>query len=67
MSHWVHIKHSIDQATLHRDRCLEVPFDPTTPDYWGGGWFEYSNKEDAQEALEQSGTTKQFKCPLCKP
>jgi hypothetical protein len=36
-------------------------------DFWEGGWFDYPDKERALAALEQSGTTYQKNCPLCKP
>ncbi|RMH07728.1 MAG: hypothetical protein D6704_04490 [Nitrospirae bacterium] len=67
MVHWVHIARALDQAVLHRDRCLQVPSGPTSSDFWEGGWFQYPDKETALDALEQAGTSKQLKCPLCKP
>ena len=67
MGLWIHIKRSLDEAMLHRDRCLEVPSVPTSSDFWEGGWFEYPDKDTALDALEQSGTTRQVRCPLCKP
>ena len=67
MGHWVHIKRSLDQAMLHKDRCLEVPSSPTRSDFWEGGWFEYADKDAALDAMELTGATEQLKCPLCKP
>ncbi|MCZ6800610.1 MAG: hypothetical protein O7F12_08995 [Nitrospirae bacterium] len=67
MGHWVHIKRSLDQAMLHKDRCLEVPSGPMKSDFWEGGWFEYSDKDTALDAMELTGLTEQLKCPLCKP
>ncbi len=65
--YWVHIAHAIDRATLHRERCSEVPTNNTSSDFWEGGWFDYSDKERALAAMEQAGTTYQKNCPLCKP
>ncbi|NKB82300.1 MAG: hypothetical protein GKS05_10520 [Nitrospirales bacterium] len=67
MGFWVHLKRSLDQAMLHKDRCLEVPSGPTSSDFWEGGWEEYPTKERALDALEQTEATQQLKCPLCKP
>lgn len=67
MGHWVHISRALDQAMLHRDRCLQVPSVPTNSDFWEGTWNEYPDKESALDALEESGATRQYKCPLCKP
>jgi hypothetical protein len=67
MVYWVHIARSNDRATLHRDRCSEVPSTHVYKDFWEGGWFDYPDKERALAALEQSGTTYQKNCPLCKP
>src|SRR5678816_175784 len=36
MTYWIHVAHSIDRVTLHRDRCSEVPSTQTSTDYWGG-------------------------------
>ena len=43
---WVHIRRSLGEAVLHRERCIEVPSTPTRSDFWEGGWFEYPDKED---------------------
>ena len=67
MIYWVHLKRSLDQATLHRDRCLEVPSSSQKTDFWEGGWFEYPDKNTALEAMENFGTGQQSPCPLCKP
>jgi hypothetical protein len=67
MTYWVHIAHSIDRATLHRERCAEVPSNITRTDFWEGGWFDYPDKDRALTAMEQSGVTDQKTCPLCKP
>lgn len=67
MTYWIHIKRSLDQVTLHRDRCLEVPSTLTSSDFWEGGWFEYPDKELALDAMDQAGATRQNRCPLCKP
>lgn len=67
MVYWVHISHAIDKAVLHRERCPEVPSTYTKTEFWEGGWFEYPDKERALAALEQAGTSKQIRCPLCKP
>ena len=67
MIYWVHIAHAIDRATLHRERCSEVPSNMSNSDYWGGGWLDYPDKERALVAMEQAGTTEQRRCPLCKP
>lgn len=64
---WVHIRRSLGEAVLHKERCIEVPSTPTRSDFWEGGWFEYADKETALEALEQSGVARQMKCQLCKP
>ena len=67
MGYWVHLKHSLDQAMLHSDRCLEIPANPTGADFWEGSWVEYPDKETALDALENSGASRQTPCPLCKP
>jgi hypothetical protein len=67
MGLWVHLKRSLDEAMLHKDRCLEVPSGPVMADFWEGGWSEYPDKETALDALEQSGASRQLRCPLCKP
>ncbi len=53
MIYWVHIARSIDRATLHRERCSEVPSNYTRTDFWEGGWFDYPDKE---RALSGNGT-----------
>ncbi len=67
MALWVNIRRSVDEAVLHRERCIEVPSTPTRSDFWEGGWFEYPDKDTALDALEQSGVLRQIKCHLCKP
>ena len=67
MGFWIHLKRSLDQAMLHKDRCLEVPSAPTSSDFWEGSWEEYPTKERALDALEQTEASHQLKCPLCKP
>jgi hypothetical protein len=67
MVYWLHIARSIDRTTLHRERCAEVPSVATSTDFWEGGWFDYPDKERALVAMEQTGTTYQVKCSLCKP
>lgn len=67
MTYWIHVAHSIDRVTLHRDRCSEVPSAQTSTDYWGGGWYDYPDKERALAAMEQAGPTDLRRCPLCKP
>ncbi len=67
MALWVNIRRSVDEAVLHRERCIEVPSVPTRSDFWEGGWFEYPDKDTALDALEQSGVMRQVKCRLCKP
>jgi hypothetical protein len=67
MGYWIHTKRSLDQAMLHKERCLEVPSSPTRSDFWEGGWFEYPDKDTALDALELTGATEQLNCPLCKP
>lgn len=67
MTLWVNIRRSLDEAVLHRERCIEVPSTPTRSDFWEGGWFEYPDKDTALDALEQSGVVRQVKCRLCKP
>ena len=57
MTYWIHVAHSIDRVTLHRDRCSEVPSTQTSTDYWGGGWYDYPDKERALAAMEQAGPT----------
>lgn len=66
-TYWIHVKRSLDQAMLHRENCLEVPANPTTTDFWEGGWFDYPSKEIALDALEQTGATQLLHCPLCRP
>jgi hypothetical protein len=65
--YWLHIARSIDRATLHRERCSEVPSNNIRTDFWEGGWFDYPDKERALAAMEQAGVTFQKQCPLCKP
>jgi hypothetical protein len=65
--YWVHIARSIDRATLHKDRCSEVPSGHVFKDFWEGGWFDYPDKERALAAMEQAGVTFQKNCSLCKP
>ena len=67
MALWVNIRRSLDEAVLHKERCIEVPSTPTRSDFWEGGWFEYPDKDAALDALEQSGVMRQVKCRLCKP
>jgi len=67
MVYWLHIARSIDRTTLHRERCAEVPSVATSTDFWEGGWFDYPDKDRALVAMEQTGTTYQVKCSLCKP
>ncbi len=67
MVYWLHIAHAIDRTTLHRERCSEVPSNFIRTDFWEGGWFDYSDKDRALAAMEQSGTVTQRTCPLCKP
>ena len=67
MVYWLHVARSIDRTTLHRERCSEVPSNNTSSDFWEGGWFDYPDKERALLAMEQSGTSLQLKCTLCKP
>ena len=67
MIYWVHIARGIDRATLHRDRCSEVPSTATSSDFWEGGWFDYPDKERALHAMEQAGVSLQRRCSLCKP
>jgi hypothetical protein len=67
MVYWVHIARSIDRATLHRERCSEVPSQHVFKDFWEGGWFDYPDKVRAEAAMEQSGLTFQKNCSLCKP
>lgn len=67
MIYWVHIARANDRATLHRERCSEVPSTVSTSDFWEGGWFDYPDKERALLALERAGTTEERRCPLCKP
>jgi hypothetical protein len=67
MVYWLHVARSIDRTTLHRERCSEVPSNHTSSDFWEGGWFDYPDKERALFAMEQSGTSLQLKCILCKP
>ena len=64
---WIHLRRSLDQAVLHRERCIEVPSTPIGADFWEGGWFPYPDKDTALDALEQTGAVYQLKCPLCKP
>jgi hypothetical protein len=67
MTYWIHVAHSIDRVTLHKDRCSEVPSTQTSTDYWGGGWYDYPDKDRALAAMEQAGPTDLRRCPLCKP
>ena len=67
MTYFIHIARSIDRATLHRERCSEVPSHVSGSDFWEGGWFDYPTKERALAAMEQAGVTHQKKCTLCKP
>jgi hypothetical protein len=67
MIYWVHIARQNDKATLHKERCPSVPSNIVTTDFWEGGWFDYPDKERALAALEQSGTSVQQTCTLCKP
>ncbi|MDT7041483.1 hypothetical protein [Candidatus Nitronereus thalassa] len=67
MGLWINIRRSLDQAVLHRERCIQIPTSAGRSDHWEGGWFEYPDKETALDALEQTGTTQQLKCPICKP
>jgi hypothetical protein len=67
MGFWIHVKRSLDQAMIHRDRCPEIPSGPYRADFWEGGWTEYPDKDTALEALENSEASQQLKCPLCKP
>ncbi len=67
MGYWVHLTRSLDQAMLHRDRCLEVPSLPHRADFWDGGWEEYPDKDTALTALENTETSSQRRCPVCKP
>ena len=48
---------SIDRATLHRERCSEVPSSHVYKDFWEGGWFDYPDKDRALTAMEQAGVT----------
>ena len=56
MTYWIHIARSIDRVTLHKDRCAEVPSSSigSSSDFWGGGWFDYPDKERALAAMEQA-------------
>lgn len=67
MVYWLHVAHSLDRTTLHRDRCSEVPSNNTSSDFWEGGWFDYPDKERALLAMEQFGTSRQLMCTLCRP
>jgi len=67
MALWINIRRSLDQAVLHRDRCIQIPATAGKSDHWEGGWFEYPDKETALDALELAGATQQIKCPICKP
>ncbi len=67
MALWINIRRSLDQAVLHRERCIQIPSTAGRSDHWEGGWFEYPDKETALDALEQAGTTQQIRCPICKP
>ena len=67
MALWIHVRRSLDQAVLHRERCLQVPSRPGRSDIWEGGWFDYPDKETALDALEQTGAAQQILCPMCKP
>jgi hypothetical protein len=63
----LHTAQAIERATLHRDRCPEVPENIQYHDLWTGTWHEITDKERAYEALELSNTKYKKKCPLCKP
>jgi hypothetical protein len=67
MGYWIHVKRSLDEAMIHRDRCPEVPSGPHRSDFWEGGWTEYPDKDTALEYLENTDASQQLKCPLCKP
>ena len=67
MIYWLHIARQNDRTTLHRERCPAVPSNLVTTDFWEGGWFDYPDQDRAMAAMEQSGTTIQQKCLLCKP
>ncbi|GJL55107.1 MAG: hypothetical protein NPIRA04_33660 [Nitrospirales bacterium] len=67
MNYWIHVKHALDQAMLHRERCLEIPSMTGRADFWEGGWFEYPNRETALEELENTGLSRLVHCPICKP
>ena len=67
MNYWIHVKNSLDQAMLHRERCLEIPSTGIRSDFWEGGWFEYSDRETALDELENTGLNRLVHCPICKP
>ncbi|HEY3198739.1 MAG TPA: hypothetical protein VGJ57_12085 [Nitrospirales bacterium] len=67
MAYVLHTAQAIDRATLHRDRCPEVPENIQYHDLWTGTWQEIVDKERAYEALELSNSKYKKKCPLCKP
>ena len=47
MNYWIHTKRGLDLATLHRERCLEIPSSSMRSDFWEGGWEEYSDRDAA--------------------
>jgi hypothetical protein len=63
MTYWIHVAHSIDRVTLHRDRCSEVPSTQTSTDYLGRRLYDYPDKERALAAMEQAGPTDLRRCP----
>jgi len=68
MALWmINIRHSLDQAILHRERCIQVPARPGNPDFWDEVWNDYPDKDTALDALEQTGAARQIRCPMCKP
>lgn len=67
MNYWIHVRNSLDQVTLHRERCLEIPSTSMRADFWEGGWFEYPDRESALEGMENSGLTSMVQCSVCKP
>jgi len=67
MGYVLYTAQAIERATLHRDRCPEVPENIHYHDHWTGTWQEIMDKEKAYEALELSTAKFKRKCPLCKP
>ena len=67
MNYWIHTKQGLDLATLHRERCLEIPSTSLRGDFWEGGWTEFSDRDTALDALEETGLNRIEHCPLCKP